>query len=46
MHGNNFQYEGNYDYAESLNDGVGKALFMNASSESRRKDDGGKGCAC
>jgi len=30
MHGNGFTYNGFKDYAVSLNDGVGKTLYMNA----------------
>lgn len=31
MHGNGFTYEGTNQYAISINDGVGKTLYMDAS---------------
>lgn len=34
MHGNGFTYNGISDYAVSVNDGVGKTLYMNATGES------------
>jgi FtsP/CotA-like multicopper oxidase with cupredoxin domain len=34
MHGNGFRYQGEAGYAISINDGVGKTLYMNAAGES------------